>query len=413
MTVAYRRLKHLAQIKASNVDKKSVDGDVLVRLCNYVDVYKNDTITDELQFMSATATKGQVAEFRLRSGDVIVTKDSESADDIGVPAYVPESMDDVLCGYHLSLIRSDRSQIEPAYLRWVLQSSPVRHYFTGAANGVTRFALGYAELGDTPIPVPGLREQRAIVRFLDQETTRIDASVQRKTRILRLTHEAKQSFLGELFQRVDHALTWQPLRRLLTLIEQGVSPVCENRPRAEGEWGVLKLSAVAQGVFDSTENKALPMDLRPSERYEIRHGDLLITRANTPRLVGDVCVAHDPPGRLLISDLIYRVWLTPELSPDWVCLFLQSPRGRSFFSATARGSSRSMVKIRASDIRDVLIPVTSPKVQARCLKELADFNLRTEQLRLVLADQLEKLQECRAALITAAVAGQIDLSEAA
>ena len=62
-------------------------------------------ITSDVEFMSATATREQVQRFSLRTGDVLITKDSESWTDIAVPAVVAEDMPEVLCGYHLAHVR--------------------------------------------------------------------------------------------------------------------------------------------------------------------------------------------------------------------------------------------------------------------------------------------------------------------
>ena len=99
------RLKRLANVRASNVDKLTVETQKRVLLCNYVDVYKNERITREIPFMSASATKDQIETFELKAGDVLMTKDSETPNDIGIPAYVPSELAGVVCGYHLSLIR--------------------------------------------------------------------------------------------------------------------------------------------------------------------------------------------------------------------------------------------------------------------------------------------------------------------
>src|SRR5688572_16784437 len=94
-----KRLKTISAVQLSNVDKKSVEGQEAVRLCNYVDVYYNERITSELEFMAATATSDQVRRFSLRAGDVLITKDSESWSDIAVSAVVAEDLPGVLCGY--------------------------------------------------------------------------------------------------------------------------------------------------------------------------------------------------------------------------------------------------------------------------------------------------------------------------
>jgi type I restriction enzyme S subunit len=92
------RLKFLATAHTSNVDKHTKDDEVAVQLCNYVDVYNNEFITSGLDFMPASATPAEIERFRLKRGDVLITKDSESWDDIAVPAMVAEDLDGVLCG---------------------------------------------------------------------------------------------------------------------------------------------------------------------------------------------------------------------------------------------------------------------------------------------------------------------------
>lgn len=174
-----QRLKRLAAIRVSNVDKKSVQGQAEVRLCNYTDVYYKGLITAELPFMEATASQDHRRKFALQKGDVVVTKDSETPDDIAVPAFVPEILTGVICGYHLAIIRPDPSRIEPKYLFWSLVGESARQQFSASATGVTRFGLRYGDIGNISLFVPSLREQRAIVEFLDRETARIDRIIER------------------------------------------------------------------------------------------------------------------------------------------------------------------------------------------------------------------------------------------
>jgi type I restriction enzyme S subunit len=110
------RLRHLTDIAISNVDKKSVDGEVPVGLCNYTDVYYNYRITGAVEFMAATATREQLRRFSLRAGDILLTKDSETAEDIAVVALVPNDLPGVVCGYHLAVVRAKQSRVDPSYL---------------------------------------------------------------------------------------------------------------------------------------------------------------------------------------------------------------------------------------------------------------------------------------------------------
>ena len=98
-------LERVAEIILSNVDKKSGKGEAVVQLCNYTDVYYNDIIDKNIEFMEATATPREIERFSLRHGDVLITKDSETPDDIAVPALVNDTLENVLCGYHLAILR--------------------------------------------------------------------------------------------------------------------------------------------------------------------------------------------------------------------------------------------------------------------------------------------------------------------
>ncbi len=172
-----RKLKYIANVNLSNVDKKTNEGEDSVKLCNYVDVYYNDYITPELDFMEATASPHQIDKFALRKGDVIITKDSESWEDIAVPAYVPADIDNVICGYHLAHIRPYFANINGEYLFRSFCEARLNHQFRIEANGITRFGLGKYAIDNSLFPVPPINEQKAIASFLDRETTKIDALV--------------------------------------------------------------------------------------------------------------------------------------------------------------------------------------------------------------------------------------------
>ena len=95
-----KRLKYVATNTTSSVDKLSKDDEIDVFLCNYIDVYKNDIISDALDFMKVTATKKEIEKYSLDSECVVITKDSEAWTDIAIPAYVSPGLKNFKCGYH-------------------------------------------------------------------------------------------------------------------------------------------------------------------------------------------------------------------------------------------------------------------------------------------------------------------------
>ncbi|MEB3231499.1 MAG: restriction endonuclease subunit S [Leptolyngbyaceae bacterium] len=191
----FRRLKHIAKVRLSNVDKHSRANELPVRLCNYTDVYYKDFITNEIAFMEATATEEQVHNFILEEGDVLITKDSESFDDIAVPAYVPETLKNVICGYHLAHIKP--THIEGSYLFRAFQAEGISSQFRVSANGITRFGIGKSAINDAVFLLPPVEEQKRIVEFLDRTTTEINRAISQKQRLIELLQEQKAILINQ------------------------------------------------------------------------------------------------------------------------------------------------------------------------------------------------------------------------
>lgn len=164
-----KRLRNAIQLIVSNVDKHTHEGEKPIRLCNYVDVYKNESITSNLSFMSATATEEEIARFRLKIDDVVITKDSEIWNDIGVPALIEYESDDFICGYHLAILRPFEHILIGSYLQRILQSRIIATQFHVAANGVTRYGISHQAIKDVRIPIPPLPEQKDLVVILNKE----------------------------------------------------------------------------------------------------------------------------------------------------------------------------------------------------------------------------------------------------
>lgn len=180
MTYPLSRLKNLVTVRSSNVDKVIFDDEIPVKLCNYVDVYYNDVISDNIIFSDGSATQLEIDKFALRGGDIVITKDSETPADIAVPALVDESATGTVCAYHLAILRPKPGQIDAQYLNWCLKSRPVREAFGLNAQGVTRFGLTIGKISSTGIPCPPLADQKRIAATLNRENDYIDRLIKLK-----------------------------------------------------------------------------------------------------------------------------------------------------------------------------------------------------------------------------------------
>ncbi|MFI8906229.1 hypothetical protein ACWEJQ_21865 [Streptomyces albidoflavus] len=309
----------------------------------------------------------------------------------------------------------ENSKVDSRYLHHLLRSEPYRQEIGRRSKNMppNGFDLPWDQFKKLEVPLLQLDEQRRIAEFLDAEIARIDRLIALQVTLRARIDERDKALRDNLVDELAKTVGEVPLRRFTTRIEQGASPQCEAIPRqGDNEWGVLKLSAVKGGHFVASENKRLPEETGAISAYQVRQGDLLVTRANTPSLVGDVAVVEGNHQKLLLPDLIYRVGLAPEMNADFVAQVALSGRVRTLIESAARGSSQSMVKLRGEDIKTWPMPMATQKQQATLVQEIQSGVQGTGQLRTAVARQLSLLAERRQSLITAAVTGQFDVSTA-
>jgi type I restriction enzyme S subunit len=163
---SWASIGEVAKLSFSSVDKKSVEGENAVRLCNYMDVFYNRRIREGMPFMVSTASDSDIKKFTLNKGDVVLTKDSETPEEIAFAAVIDEQIDNLVCGYHLAVLRPDRTKVAGEYLMSAINFHPNHHQFVRLANGATRFGLGIDSLNNGLLPLPPLAEQRKIAEIL-------------------------------------------------------------------------------------------------------------------------------------------------------------------------------------------------------------------------------------------------------
>lgn len=419
-----RRLKELATIQLSNVDKKSLEGEEPVELCNYTDVYYHDRITSDMDFMQATAPREQVRRFALRAGDVLITKDSESWTDIAVPAVVEEDLPNVLCGYHLAHIRPASPMYGP-YLSRAIGAVGPRDQFRVSANGVTRFAIGAEAIATSVFAIPSVAEQRAIATFLDRETARIDALVAKKERLITLLQERRTALITRAVTKgldpvapmKDSGVEW--LGQIPAHWE--VAPVYA---RYQVHLGKMLDSAKQTNLhsvpyvrnvdvqWDFINTDDLPeMDIPPSERerYRLRGGDILVCEGGE---VGRSAIWNQEHKECYYQKAIHRVRPTnPQETPRYFFWLMVMIAQSGVFSGSA--NQNTIDHLTATQLRHYRFPFAPSKEQ----RSIAGFlDRETERIDVLIErinSAITRLHELRTALISAAVTGKIDVREAA
>lgn len=412
------KLKFFSGVRNSNVDKTISQDESPVKLCNYVDVYYNDRITRDIDFMNGSATKAEVEKFQLKRSQVILTKDSESWDDIGIPALVMEDMPDVVCGYHLSVLEADQ-ELDGTYLSWLCRSDPLNDQFKTGANGVTRYGLGQYPMKNAFIALPPLDTQRRIAAFLDEKTARIDGLIAKKRVLLERLAEKRQAL-------ITHAVT------------KGLDPNAPMKPSGidwlgeiPAHWEVRRLKEIGRLIGGA----GFPHECQGHQDFEFpffKVGDLGRVGMTEPLLRAENTVDSEITGYLRAeiiekSDVVFAkvgaalllnrfrrvgcrccidnnmMALRPNQSLDTdFALFAMSLI--DFSDIVNKGAVPSVNGNQVGRIAFALPPVNEQKEIAASLRRSL---LEHDRHKTKVTESIALLTEYRSALITAAVTGQI------
>ena len=175
------KLADIAKIEISGVDKKTMDGETHVRLCNFVDVYYNWAITKEKakSFMVASAKQAEIDKCSIGKGMVAITKDSETRDDIGVATYIADDFENVVLGYHCALIIPNSAIVDGKYLNAFMHTRYIQKYFENNASGSgQRYTLSNDTIGNIPVLLPSIEEQHIIGNVLADIDRKIELNKQ-------------------------------------------------------------------------------------------------------------------------------------------------------------------------------------------------------------------------------------------
>jgi type I restriction enzyme S subunit len=315
---------------------------------------------------------------------------------------------------------------DPRFLFHKVFSDEVTRYVRQREVGSNYPAVNESDLRVMPLLVPeSPDEQTQIGRVLDT----VDSAVRAAEAIIAKLNQIKIGVVQDLlnlgldehgairdpvqspkqFQdsRIgSFPITWtvEPLSKLLIGIDAGKSPNCPNYPAPKGEWGILKVSAVTNDGFISTENKHLENGRYVNQTLVVRQGDLLITRCNTPDLVGTACLVDKAPPPLLLCDKTLRLRLNSERDDShYLVHALRMPQLRRQIEISATGSSGSMKNISQHDIRRYLVPRPPFEEQQRIACKIGVFERRiaAEEHR------LRKLQVLKSGLAHDLLTGEV------
>jgi type I restriction enzyme S subunit len=198
-----------------------------------------------------------------------------------------------------------------------------------------------------------------------------------------------------------------PLKAVVANIESGVSVNADDRPAVAGELGVLKTSCVYTGAFDISQNKAVVAADLARVACPVRQGSLIVSRMNTPDLVGAAGLVLDAQPNIFLPDRLWQVTLKDAV-PAFAHYWSASQAYRGQVQAACSGTSSSMQNLSQGQFLSFDFPLASIAEQ-RAIAAFLDREcgkidgLVAEQERLIAL-----LKEKRQAVISQAVTKGLD-----
>jgi type I restriction enzyme S subunit len=273
---------------------------------------------------------------------------------------------------------------------------------------------------ESKIPLAPLPEQQRIADKLDSLLSRVDSCRERLDRVPSILKRFRQSVLaaatsGKLTEDwreengIDSVWELKPLSDVVSDLEQGWSPKCENHPTSNNEhWAVIKTTAIQELRFDEVENKALPTSLEPRPRFELQAGDILITRAGPRIRCGVACYVPTVRPKLMLCDKAYRFRaIEAHVRPEYVATALNAPAAVFAIDKLKTGISESGMNLTQTKFKELEIPCPSLDEQDEILRRVGDLFSFADNIDMQYQNACKRVSRLTPSLLAKAFRGQL------
>lgn len=334
----------------------------------------------------------------------------------------------VKCCIHDGFVWFPYLKINPEFFYYLFSTGLP---YQGLGKMGTQLNLNTDTVGDINLPIPRDEEISSIVHFLDYKTGQMDSFIANRQKQIELLKEQKTGILNNAVSNGinpkakmkssgipwigDIPYNWIVIRLkfIIKTMASGVSVNSTDEPAEANEYGILKTSSVYTGEFNPNENKKILETEYVRMACPVKANTIIISRMNTPELVGANGFVDKDYERLFLPD---RLWQTvffkkAQIVPKWLSYFLSSNRFRTLLSSLATGTSASMKNITQDDVLGSYICLPPIEEQHAMVEFLKEEILKIDTLISKYQKQIDLMQEYRTALISQAVTGKIDVRE--
>ncbi|MFB7907260.1 restriction endonuclease subunit S [Kitasatospora sp. NPDC056076] len=359
----------------------------------------------------------------LRPNDVLIN--STGTGTLGRVGYFTDSPDGLPCmaDSHVTIARAKPDELDARFSYYWLSSKPFQEYVYAAlvVGATNQIELNRDRLGDAPVPLPPLDEQRRIGEFLDAEIARIDKMCTTVRRLKVVLHERRDAQRALMLRGADRSgprmphpmlgdlpASWQviPLKRLVPRIGVGVV-VDPSSYFTEDGVPFLRGSNITESGIDLAGVRFMSeANSRTLWRSRLNSGDVVVIRAGYP---GRAAVVPDGlDGANCASLLVIK--RGKHLLPKYLEAYFNSPLGTAYVNSVRYGAAQEQINV--SHVVDFMVPAPGLDEQEDIIQGLEASESPIQALKEKLSRQEVLLKERRQALITAAVTGQFDVTTA-
>ncbi|WP_156902641.1 restriction endonuclease subunit S [Desulfomicrobium escambiense] len=379
----------------------------------------------------------EMANTRVIENDILLNITGAS---IGRSCIVPKKLPRANVNQHVCIIRQNKN-CHSVFVSWVMKSICIKYQIQNAQNGAARDGLNFDQVGNLLIPLPPLEEENIIVDFLERETERIDTLLEKKRRLIALLKEKRIAIISRTVTRglpedVAREFGLEPHRRFK---DSGVEwlgdvpdgwKVCKlktiTESRCDGPFGsglksehytdegvrVVRLQNIRFAQFDNRVAAYIDREYYQGlGDHSVIPGDVLIAGLgdeNNP--VGRSCCAPDNLGDAMVKADCFRFRLHRKNAYSPFIALQLSVTANVLAGALSTGTTRGRMNLQVTANREIGLPpfIEQTAIAIYLDRETAKIDRLVEKVEAA----IERLQELRSALITAAVTGKIDVRSA-
>lgn len=355
-------------------------------------------------WFGATELKG----LDLRAGDVVVVEGGQGG--FGRAALMKDDLPGVGFQNSINRIRANKG-VDPRFLTYCLLSARTAGYLHAYCDGASMPHLTAEKLGRLRLPTPGLADQIAVADFLDNETAKIDALIEKQLRLAAALTDRVDAAWGRAYQQLSGEEVM--VSRLITSIVDGpFGSALTSAHYADSGTRVIRLGNVGVNEFRNGDEAYVSSEYgRQLDAHEARPGDVVMAGLGDERMpLGRAAVVPDNLGPAIVKADCYR--LRPRIglvTPGYLSWALSSPPVRAQIAQLARGATRARLNTGIAKAVRIKVPLAGE--QGCTVNAWTEGTDRADAVIQKVTQSISVARERRSALITAAVTGQLDVGK--